>query len=118
MRATLMYPSALAGASSRTVALPDSCMRAVHPFLSTCWMTECGDCRFCHRDVLFNGAGAGSDRTDNRSVQNDGHSAAEDDDLSGVGFLNAEERFSRLREAREVCGRFIEDSGRGRFVDG
>src|SRR5215813_2117648 len=83
MRAALMYPFVFGtGASSRTVVLPDSCMRAIHPFLSTCWMAECGDRRFCHRDVLVNGAGACSDRTDNRSVQNDGNSAAEDDDLS------------------------------------
>src|SRR5215467_1557908 len=103
MRAALMYPFVLAtGASSRTVVLPDSCMRAIYPFLSTWWMTECGDSRFCHRDVLFNRAGTCSNRTDNGSVQNDGHSAAEDDDLSGVGLLNAEERPSRLREAREV----------------
>jgi len=67
---------------------------------------------------LFNGAGTCSDRTDDGSVQNDGNSAAEDDDLSRVAFLNAEERPSRLRESREVRGRFIEDFGCGRLVDG
>src|SRR5262245_28449394 len=103
MRAALMYLFALAtGASSRTAVLPDSCMRAIHPFLSTWWMTECRDRRFCHRDVLFNGAGTGSDRTDNGSVQNDRHSSAEDDDFSRIGLLNAEQRPPRLREAREV----------------
>src|SRR5215470_2404930 len=101
MRAALMYPFVLGAAvSSRTAALPDSWVRAIYPFLSTWRMTECTDRRFCHRDVLFNGAGTCSDRTDNGSVKNDGHSAAEDDDLSRVGFLDAEERPPRLRETR------------------
>ena len=81
-------------------------------------MTKCSDSRLRNRNVLFNGAGACSDRTDDGSVQNDGYSAAEDDDLSRVAFLNAEERPSRLRESREVRGRLIEDSGCGRLVDG
>ena len=58
-------------------------------------------CR-CHRNVLFNGAGTCSDRTDHGPVQNDGYSAAEEDDLSRVAFLDAVERLSRLRESREV----------------
>ena len=81
-------------------------------------MTQCSDSRLCNRDVLFNGAGACSDRTDDGSVQDDGYSAAEDDDLSRVAFLNAEERPSGLRKSREVRGRFIEDSGCDRLVDG
>src|SRR5215831_6429881 len=81
-------------------------------------VTKCSDSRLGNRNVLFNGAGTCSDRTDDGSVQNDGYSAAEDDDLSRVAFLNAEERLSRLRECREVRGRFIEDSGCGRLVDG
>src|SRR5262249_29668819 len=63
-------------------------------------------------------AGTCSNRTDDGSVQHDGYSAAEDDDLSRIAFLNAEERLSRLRESREVRGRFIEDSVCGRLVDG
>ena len=81
-------------------------------------MTKCSDSRLGNRNILFNGAGACSDRTHDDSVQNDGDSAAEDDDLSRVTFLNAEERLSRLRESREVRGPFVEDSGRGRLVDG
>src|SRR5262247_1574564 len=81
-------------------------------------VTKCSDSRFCNRNVLFNGAGTCSDRTDDGSVQSDGYAAAEDDDLSRVAFVNPEERFSRLRESREVRGRFIKDSGCGRLVDG
>ena len=65
-------------------------------------MTKCSDSCLCNRNVLLNGAGTCSDRTDDGSVQNDGYSAAEDDDLSRVAFLNAEERLSRLRESLEV----------------
>src|SRR5215831_2567085 len=81
-------------------------------------VTKCSDSRLCNRNVLFNGAGTCSDRTYDGSVQNDGYSAAEDDDLSRVAFLNAEERLSRLRESREVRGLFIEDSGCSSLVDG
>ena len=81
-------------------------------------MTKCSDSRLCDRNVLLNTAGTCSDRTDDGSVQNDGYSAAEDDDLSRIALLNAEKRLSRLRESREVRGRFIEDSGCGRLVDG
>src|SRR5262245_22863591 len=83
-----------------------------------CLVTKCSDSRLCNRYVLFNSAGTCSDRTDDGSVQNDGHSAAEDDDLSRVTFLNTKEWLSRLREPREVRGRFIEDSCCGRLVDG
>src|SRR5262245_5114829 len=119
------------GVSSRIRALPYSCMRAAFILLS---FQSCGfknsshrttmpddqgsDSRLCNRNVLFNCAGTCSDRTDDGSVQNDGYSTAEDNDLSRVAFLNAEERPSRLRESREVRGRFIEDSGCGRLVDG
>src|SRR5262245_19283738 len=81
-------------------------------------VTKCSDSCLCNRIVSFNGAGTCPDCTDDGPVQNDGYSAAEDDDLSRVAFLNAEERLSRLRESREVCGRFIEDSGCSRLVDG
>src|SRR5215510_15758762 len=116
------------GTSSRIGALPYSCMRAA--FISALLfivglrftgrlrlVTKCSDSRLCNRNVLFNGASTCSDRTDDGSVQNDGYSAAEDDDLSRVAFLNAEERLSRLRESREVRGGFIEDSGGGGLVD-
>src|SRR5262249_20188087 len=83
-----------------------------------CVATKSSDSRLCNRTVLFNGAGTCSDRTDDGSVQNDGDSAAEDDDLSRVALLNAEERLSRLRESREVRGPFIEESGCDRLVDG
>ena len=81
-------------------------------------MTKCSDSRLCNRNVLFNGAGTCSDRTDDGSVQNDGYSAPEDNDPARIGYLNAGERLSRLGESCEVRGRFIEDSGCGRFVDG
>src|SRR5262245_4118992 len=81
-------------------------------------VTKCSDSRLGNRNVPFNGAGTCSDRTHDGSVQNDGYSAAENDDLSCVGLLNAEERLSRLRESREIRGPFVEDSGCGRLVDG
>src|SRR5262245_49024549 len=83
-----------------------------------CLVTKCSDSRLSDRYVLFNSAGTCSDRADDGSVQNDGHSAAEDDNLARVTFLYAEERLSRLRESREIRGRFIEDSGCGRLADG
>src|SRR5262249_7255828 len=128
------------GTSSRTRGLPYSCMRAafIAAFLSERWVlqihvshgawrrsandcalvTKRSDSRLGNRNVLFNGAGACSDRTHDGSVENDGYSAAENDDLSRVALLNAEERLSRLRESRELRGPFIEDSGGGRLVDG
>src|SRR5215471_18206970 len=119
------------GMSSNTRGLPYSCKRAA--FISNllsrggftirviggpCLVTKCSDSGLCNRNVLFNRAGACSDCTDDSSVQNDRYSTAEDDDLSRVAFLNAEERLSRLRQGREVRGRFIEDSCCGRLVDG
>src|SRR5215471_18176836 len=111
------------GMSYNTRGLPYSCKRAA--FISNllsrggftiqviggpCLVTKCSDSGLCNRNVLFNRAG-------DVSVQHDGYSAAEDDDLSRIAFLNAEERLSRLRESREVRGRFIEDSGCGRLID-
>src|SRR5262252_3279294 len=49
---------------------------------------KCRDSRLCNRNVLFDGAGTCSDRARDASVQNDGNSAAEDDDLSRVALLN------------------------------
>src|SRR5215813_6781582 len=119
------------GMSSNTRGLPYSCKRAafISKLLSRggftiqviggpCLVTKCSDSGLCNRNVLFNRAGTCSNRTDDGSVQHDGYSAAEDDDLSRIAFLNAEERLSPLRESREVRGRFIEDSGCGRLVDG
>src|SRR5262249_7686244 len=68
-------------------------------------VTKCSDSCLCNRNVLFNGAGTCPDCTDDGPVQNDGYSAAEDDDLSHVAFLNTEKWLSRLRESREVRGR-------------
>src|SRR5262249_26984464 len=111
------------GTSSRTRALPYSCMRAA--FMSAfplkwwvakiqvslgglgkiigrlCLVTKCSDSRLCNGNILFNGACACSDSTDDGSVRDDGYSAAENDDLSRVALLNAEERLSRLRESRK-----------------
>src|SRR5262249_2407561 len=101
------------GMSSNTRGLPYSCKRAA--FISNllsrggftiqviggpCLVTKCSDSGLCNRNVLFNRAGTCSNRTDDGSVQHDGYSAAEDDDLSRIAFLNAEERLSRLRESR------------------
>src|SRR5262245_24641135 len=80
-------------------------------------LTKGSDSPLCNRNVLFNGAGTCSDRTDDGSAQNDGYSAPEDDDLSRIGYLNAGERLSRLGESCEVRGRFIEDSGCDRLVN-
>src|SRR5262245_59147332 len=97
------------GTSSRTRALRYSCMRAafMSAVLSKWWdvrvtshsavgedigrlylVTKCSDSRLCNRNILFNGAGACSDRTHDGSVQGDGYSAAENDDLSRVALLN------------------------------
>ena len=54
-----------------------------------CLVAKCSDSRLCNRNVLFNGAGTCSDRTDDGSVQNDGDTAAEYNDLSRVAILNA-----------------------------
>src|SRR5215467_13094305 len=96
--------------SSRIGALPYSCRRAAFIFVfpsqwcpkiqvigRLCPLTKCSDSCLCNLNVLFNSAGTCSDRTNDGSVQNDGYSAAEDDDVSRVGFLNSEERLSRLR---------------------
>src|SRR5262249_49522834 len=103
------------GTSSRTSGLLYSWMRAafIANLLSKggftiqvtggpCLVTKCSDRGLCNRNVLFNRAGTCSNRTYNGSVQHDGCSAAEDDDLAGVTLLNDEERPSRLRESREV----------------
>jgi hypothetical protein len=63
---------------------------------------NCSDSCLCSLNVLFNSAGACSDRTDDGSVENDGDSTAEDNDLCRVASLNAEERLSRLRERSDV----------------
>src|SRR5262245_43746650 len=93
--------------SSNTIGLPYSCKRAAFIFnlLSRggftiqviggrCLVTKCSDSGLCNRNVLFNRAGTCSNRTDDGSVQHDGYSTAEDDDLSRIAFLNAESGFS------------------------
>src|SRR5499433_70471 len=117
------------GTSSRIGALPYSCMRAA--FISALLfivglrftgrlrlVTKCSDSRLCNRNVLFNGAGTCPDCTDDGPVQNDGYSAAEDDDLSRVAFLNTEKWLSRLREPRQIRGSFVEHSRCYRLIDG
>src|SRR5215469_16259405 len=82
------------GISSRTGALPYSCRRAAFIFVCLqssgfkipvigrlCSVTKCSDSCLCNLNVLFDSAGTCSDRTDDGSVQNDGDSAAQDDDL-------------------------------------
>src|SRR5262245_52765873 len=85
------------GTSSRTRALPYSCMRAafMSAFLSKWWvlkiqvslgswrrsandcaLVKCSDSRLGNRNMLFDGTGACSDRTHDGSVQNDGYSTA------------------------------------------
>src|SRR5262249_54737272 len=91
------------GTSSRTRALPYSCMRAafMSALLSQWWLfrvqvslggwrrstgycalvTKCGDRRLGNCNILFNGTGTCSDGAHDGSVHDDGHSATEDDDL-------------------------------------
>src|SRR5215471_9250720 len=80
-----------------------------------------GPVRFCslgNCNVLLNGPGARSNGTDDASVQHDGYAAAEDDNFAGITFLNTKQWLTRLRQACQIRGRFIEDSGRHRLVDG
>ena len=60
-------------------------------------MTKCSDGGLCNRNVLFNRAGTCSNRTDDGSVQHDGYSAAEDDDLCRVASMLAEASASPFR---------------------
>src|SRR5262249_40002348 len=69
-----------------------------------CWMIVLdtqGGCRGLRdSNVLLNGSCAGSYGPNNVSTEHDGNAATEDYDLSGITFLNAEERLALLREPR------------------
>src|SRR5215471_3228816 len=135
------------GTSSRTSGLPYSCIRAafmsasfpalvrwyLQPLLRTSfraflarmrasgwlrWAAKCGYCSLGNCNVLLNGSGARSNGTDDASVQHDGYAAAKDDNLASVTFLNTKQRLTRLRQAREIRGRLIEDPRRHRLIDG
>src|SRR5262249_46721238 len=82
------------------------------------WAAKCGNCRLGNRNVLLNGSGARSYGTDDAPVEHDGYAAAEDDNLAGITFLNTEQWLTRLRQACQIRGRLIEDSGRYRLIDG
>src|SRR5215469_3324833 len=69
-------------------------------------------------DVLLNGSSARPDGADDVPVEHDGHAAPEDDNFAGITFLNTEQWLTRLRQACQIGGRFIEDSGRHRLIDG
>lgn len=70
------------------------------------------------RNVLLDGSGAGSHRSDDISINNDGHTAAEDDDLARVALPDAEQRLTRRGQFAEVVGRLVEDPCRHRLADG
>src|SRR5262245_43327229 len=82
------------------------------------WAAQCGYCSLGNCNVLLNRPGARSNGTDDASVQHDGYATAEDDNFAGITFVNTEKRLTRLRQARDIRGRFIEDSGRHRLIDG
>jgi hypothetical protein len=63
-------------------------------------------------------SGARSYGTDDAPIEHDGYAAAEDNNFAGITFLNAEQWLARLRQACQIRGRFIEDSGRHRLIDG
>src|SRR5262249_30564161 len=79
---------------------------------------KCGYCSLCNFNVLLNVPGAGSNGADYASVEHDGYAAAEDDNLAGITFLNAEQRLPRLRQARQIGGGFVEYSRCHRLIDG
>src|SRR5215469_2712313 len=82
------------------------------------WAAKCGYCSLGNCDVLLNVSGARSDGTDDAPFEHDGYAAPEDDNFAGIALLNTEQRLTRLRQACQIRGRFIEDSGRHRLVDG
>jgi hypothetical protein len=50
------------------------------------------------------------------TIQRDWYAASEDDDLAGIGFLNAVKRTARLRQLSQIRGCFVEDARCHRFV--
>jgi len=81
-------------------------------------VAKCSYCSLGNCNVLLNGSGARSYGSDDAPVEHDGYAAAEDDNLAGITFLNTEQWLTRLRQACQIRGRFIEDSGRYRLIDG
>src|SRR5215472_6017538 len=81
------------------------------------WAAKCGYCSLGNCNVLLNGSGARSDSADDAPVKHDGYAAPENDNFAGITFLNTEQWLTRLRQARQIRGRFIEDSGRHRLID-
>src|SRR5262245_56844849 len=68
-------------------------------------------------NVLFNHPRAGSHGSDNVSAKHDRNAATEDNYFSGIAFLNAEKRFTWLREPGQSSRWFIEDSCRNCLID-
>jgi hypothetical protein len=82
------------------------------------WAAKFGYCSLGNCNVLLNGSGARSYGADDAPIQHDGYATPEDDNLTRITFVNSEKWLPRLRQAREIRGRFIEDSGRHRLIDG
>jgi len=81
-------------------------------------VAKCGYCSLGNCNVLLNGSGARSDSADDAPVEHDGYAAAEDDNFAGITLLNTEQWLTRLRQVCQIRGRFIEDSGCHRLIDG
>jgi hypothetical protein len=73
----------------------------------------------CTRDdhIFGHASAAGADGANHDSIDFDGNAAAENNDTTGIGGMNAEGRLAALRELRELIGRAIECSRRPGFVD-
>src|SRR5262245_35809817 len=61
-------------------------------------LSKRGNRSLSNRDVLLNRSRACAYGTDNASIQRDRYAASEDDDLAGIGFLNAVKGTPRLRQ--------------------
>ena len=61
-------------------------------------LSKRGNRGLSNRDVLLNGPRACAYGADNASIQRDRYAASEDDDLAGIGFLNAVKGTARLRQ--------------------
>ena len=81
-------------------------------------LSKRGNRSLSNRDVLLNSPRACAYGADNASIQRDRYAASEDDDLAGIGFLNAVKGTARLRQLSQIRGCFVEDARCHRFVDG
>jgi len=80
-------------------------------------VSQGSNCCLGDRDVLLDGAGAGTDGSYDVSSRHDGDTAAEYDDLACIAFLDTKKRLARLRERCEF-GRGLVEKSRGHgFVD-